>query len=53
MFAHEISAVPEPTVPTVQVVLVAVAALVIANLVALLPGFAASRTRTVSLLRAE
>jgi hypothetical protein len=53
LFAHEIYAVPDPTVPVLQVVLVAVGALVLANLVAALPGRIAARTPTALLLRTE
>ena len=53
LFAHGISAVPHPTVPVLSVALVALGAVVFANLVALLPGRVAARTRTSLLLRAE
>jgi ABC-type lipoprotein release transport system permease subunit len=53
MFADGISAVPHPTVPALSVALVALGAIVFANLVALLPGRVAARTRTSLLLRAE
>jgi hypothetical protein len=53
LFAHEIYAVPSPTVPIGSVVLVIVGALVLANVVAAIPGRIASRTRTALLLRAE
>jgi hypothetical protein len=53
LFAHEIYAVPSPTVPIGSVVLVIVGALVLANVVAAVPGRIASRTRTALLLRAE
>jgi putative ABC transport system permease protein len=52
-FAHELSAVPEPVVPAASVALAAVAALVLANLVAALPGRSAARTPAALLLRAE
>ena len=52
-FAREIFAVPEPTVPVLSVVLVAVGTLVLANLVAAVPGRMAARTPTALLLRAE
>ena len=38
LFAHQIYAVPEPTVPVVALVLVGVAVLTLVNLVAVLPG---------------
>ena len=53
LFAHEIYAVPEPTVPVVGLVLVGVATLVLVNVVALLPGRAAAHTPTALVLRAE
>jgi hypothetical protein len=53
LFAHQIFAVADPTVPALQVVLVAVGALVLANLVAAVPGRLAARTPTALLLRAE
>ncbi|MEY2459930.1 MAG: putative transport system permease protein [Acidimicrobiaceae bacterium] len=53
LFAHQIFAVPQPTVPVVSVALVAAGALVLANIVAALPGRSAARTPTALLLRAE
>jgi hypothetical protein len=53
LFAQAIFAVPDPTVPVLQVVLVAVGAVVLANLVAAVPGRMAARTRTALLLRTE
>jgi ABC-type lipoprotein release transport system permease subunit len=53
LFAHDIDVVPASTVPTLSIVLVAIGALVLANLVAAIPGFIAARTKTASLLRAE
>ena len=53
LFARQISVVPEPTVPALTVVLIVLGALVIANLVALLPGRPAGRTPAAVLLRAE
>ena len=53
LFADGISAVPHPTVPVLSVALVAVGAIAFANLVALLPGRVAARTRTSLLLQAE
>jgi hypothetical protein len=52
-FAHALSAVPSPVVPAGSVALAAVAALVLANLVAALPGRSAARTPAALLLRAE
>jgi ABC-type antimicrobial peptide transport system permease subunit len=53
LFADGIDAVPLPTVPVLEMVLVALGAVVFANLVALLPARIAARTPTVVLLRAE
>jgi predicted lysophospholipase L1 biosynthesis ABC-type transport system permease subunit len=53
LFAHDIDVVPSSTVPVLSIVLIALAALVLANLVAAVPGFIAARTKTASLLRAE
>jgi MacB-like periplasmic core domain/FtsX-like permease family len=53
LFAREISVVPEPTVPGPTVFLITVGALVLANVVAAVPGRMAGRTPTALLLRAE
>jgi ABC-type lipoprotein release transport system permease subunit len=53
LFARYIDAVPEPTVPVVSVVIVAVSALVLANVVAMLPGRSAAKTSTAQVLRGE
>jgi ABC-type lipoprotein release transport system permease subunit len=53
LFARQIFAVPQPTVPLVSVGVIAVGALVLANIVAALPGRSAARTPTALLLRAE
>ena len=53
MFADEIHAVPAPTVPALSIALVGVGALVLANVVAAIPGRIAARTPTAILLRAE
>jgi ABC-type lipoprotein release transport system permease subunit len=53
LFARAIFAVPEPSVPVTQVVLVALGALVLANVVAAIPGRLAARTSTALVLRAE
>jgi FtsX-like permease family len=52
-FAHELAAVPDPTIPVGSIALAAVAALVLANLVAALPGLRAARTPAAEVLRAE
>jgi len=53
LFARQISVVPEPTVPGLLVILITAGALVLANLVAALPGHVAARTPATLLLRAE
>ncbi len=53
LFAGNINAVPDPTVPVLSVFLVGAGALVFANLVAALPGRSAARTPTGLVLRAE
>jgi hypothetical protein len=53
LFAHEISVVPSPSVPVTIVVLVAIGAVVLGNVVAALPERMAARTSTALLLRAE
>jgi len=53
LFAHQIYAVPDATVPALSVVVVALGALVLANIVAALPGRSAARTPTAVLLRSE
>ncbi len=53
LFAREINAVPDPSAPFVSVVLIAVGALVVANLVAAVPGRIAARTPTAHAFRSE
>jgi hypothetical protein len=53
LFARAIYAVPNPSVPVAEIVVVALGALVLANLVAAVPGRMAARTRTALVLRAE
>jgi hypothetical protein len=53
LFAHNLSAVPDPTTPVLSVLLVGLGALIFANLVAALPGRTASRTPTALVLRTE
>ena len=53
LFVRQIDAVPEPSVPLLPLVLVAVGALLLANVVAAIPGRIAARTPTAFLLRAE
>jgi ABC-type antimicrobial peptide transport system permease subunit len=53
VFAHEISVVPAPSVPVLWTTVIGLAALVLANVVAAVPGAMAARTPTGLLLRAE
>ena len=53
LFARDINAVPSPSVPVAQVVLIAVGALVLANVIAAIPGRLAARTPTALVLRSE
>ncbi len=53
LFARNINAVPEPTVPVLSVMLVALGALLFANIIAALPGHSAARTPTALALRTE
>jgi hypothetical protein len=53
LFAEELYAVPRPSVPTLSVVAVGLGALVMANLVALIPARHAARVPTALVLRAE
>jgi predicted lysophospholipase L1 biosynthesis ABC-type transport system permease subunit len=53
LFAHEIDAVPVPSVPGVIILLIVVGALVLANIVASVPGRMAARTSTAIVLREE
>jgi hypothetical protein len=53
LFAHEIDAVPMPSVPGSVIVLIVVGALLLANVVAAVPGRMAARTSTALVLREE
>jgi ABC-type dipeptide/oligopeptide/nickel transport system permease subunit len=53
LFVHEIDAVPAPTVPGLVIALIVVGALVLANVVAAIPGRMAARTSTALVLREE
>ena len=53
LFARQIDAVPYPTAPVVPVVLVALGALVFANITAAAPALSAVRTPTALMLRDE
>jgi hypothetical protein len=53
LFAREIYAVPDPSVPVLQLLFIVLGAILLANLVAAIPGRIASRTSTALVLRAE
>jgi ABC-type lipoprotein release transport system permease subunit len=53
LFANNIYAVPRPTVPFVSLVIVAVSAMVLANVVAAWPGRSAARTSAAQVMRGE
>ena len=53
LFAHELHVAPHPSVPGMTILIVALSALVLANVVAAIPGLQAARTRTAVLLHAE
>lgn len=53
LFARQIDAVPEPTVPVLSVVLIGIGAFVLANIVASFPGRIAARTPAALVLRTE
>jgi hypothetical protein len=53
LFAHEINAIPAPTVPVPSIILIVIGGLVLANIVAAVPGRIAAQTPTALLLRAE
>jgi hypothetical protein len=51
--ANKTYAVPRPTEPAVSLIIVALAALALANAVAAMPGRSAARTSTAQVLRGE
>ena len=53
LFAQQIYAVPEPTVPVFSLILIGVGTLLLANIAAAVPGRIAARTPTALMLRAE
>jgi ABC-type lipoprotein release transport system permease subunit len=53
LFAHEIDAIPAPAVPVPSIILIVIGGLVLANIVAAVPGRVAAQTPTALLLRAE
>ncbi len=53
VFAHEIYVFPASTLPVVALVIVAIGAIVLANLVAVVPGRVAAHTPVAVLLRTK
>ena len=53
LFAREINAVPSPAVPVVPIVLITIGSLLLANVVAAVPGRIAARTPAALVLRTE
>jgi len=53
LFARELSAVPDPTIPAGSIALAGLAALLLANVIAALPARRAARTPAAAILRAE
>jgi hypothetical protein len=53
VFAHQIDAVAQPFVPGLTIAAIGVGAMVLANLIATVPGRIAADTPTALLLRAE
>ncbi len=53
LFAHELGIIPEPVVPFLALATLIVGTVVVANLVAVLPGRIAARTRAAVVLRSE
>jgi len=53
LFARQVYAVPDATVPVLAIVLTALGTLVLANLIAVVPGRSAARTPAAVLLRSE
>jgi hypothetical protein len=53
LFVRQINAVPDPTIPIASIVVIGVGAVILANLVAAVPGRIAARTPTAQLLRSE
>jgi predicted lysophospholipase L1 biosynthesis ABC-type transport system permease subunit len=52
-FAHQLGIVPRPAIPGLTVFVLAAATLVVANVVAILPGRAAARVQPALVLRSE
>jgi ABC-type lipoprotein release transport system permease subunit len=53
LFADNIYAVPRPTVPFLALVIVGLSSVILANLVAALPGRSAARTSAAQVMRGE
>jgi hypothetical protein len=53
LFAHELFAIPQPAVPVLAIVVVALGAIVLANVIALIPARRAANTPTSEVLKAD
>jgi FtsX-like permease family/MacB-like periplasmic core domain len=53
LFAHELFAIPKSSIPALDIGLVALGALVLANVIAAIPGQRAANTKTAVILSAE
>jgi hypothetical protein len=53
LFARDIHAVPDPSVPIILITVITVGAIALANIVAAAPALYAARTSTALLLRSE
>jgi hypothetical protein len=53
IFANQLGTLPEPVTPQVPLLLLAPAAILAANVIAVLPAIVASRLRAATVLRAE
>jgi hypothetical protein len=53
VFADQLGAVAEPVYPSLSLLMIVPAAIVLANVIAIAPGFIAARTKPAVVLRAE
>jgi hypothetical protein len=53
LFADQLGVLPAPIVPTVAVLIAVPSALILANVIAAIPGRAAARTQAALVLRSE
>ena len=53
LFANQLHVVAQPTIPTLRIALISISGLILANLVAAIPGLQAARTPAALMLHAE